>query len=62
MSSSHDDILRVGEYVRHYNHARPNGGLQLAQPILRLVTSPEHCAITRRDILGGIVHEYERAA
>jgi hypothetical protein len=37
-------------------------GLQLAQPIPHSVTALDGCAITRRDILGGIIHEYERAA
>ena len=49
-------------YVRHYNEARPHRGLQLTQPIPRPLTAPDVGAITRRDILGGIVHEYDRAA
>ena len=48
--------------VRHYNEARPHRGLQLTQPIPRPLTAPDVGAITRRDILGGIVHEYDRAA
>jgi hypothetical protein len=35
---------------------------QLHQSIPHLVTAPDGCAITRRDILRGIVHEYYRAA
>jgi Integrase core domain len=50
------------EYVRHYNQTRPHRGLQLAQPIPHSFTVLDGCAITRRDILGGIIHEYERAA
>lgn len=49
-------------YVRHYNEARPHRGLQLTQPIPRPLTAPDVGAITRRYILGGIVHEYDRAA
>jgi len=49
------------EYVRHYNEARPHRGLQLEQPVPRLITSTAGI-IARRDILGGIIHEYERAA
>jgi transposase InsO family protein len=52
-------VLR--EYVEHYNEARPHRGLALAQP----VTRPEPRAtgkVVRRDVLGGIIHEYERAA
>ena len=49
------------EYVRHYNEARPHRGLQLAQPVPWPITSTGD-KITRRDLLGGIIHEYERAA
>ena len=49
------------QYVRHYNQARPHRGLQLAVP--------EPCSehghggtVRRHDVLGGIIHEYERAA
>jgi hypothetical protein len=52
----------LDECVRHYNQARPHRGLQLAHPIPHPVTACRGGAITRRDILGGVVHEYERAA
>jgi transposase InsO family protein len=52
----------LDEYVRHYNEARPHRGLQLSQPIAGPVTPIGAGAITRRDVLGGIVHEYDRAA
>jgi len=52
----------LDEYVRHYNQARPHRGLQLAQPIPHPVSAPDGGAITRRDVLGGIVHEYDRVA
>ena len=54
----------LNEYVRHYNQARPHRGQQLAQPIPRsLPCRPTNNATTtRRDVLGGIIHEYERAA
>jgi transposase InsO family protein len=52
-------VLR--EYVRHYNEARPDRALALAQPVAR--PAPEGSGkVVRRDVLGGIVHEYERAA
>jgi hypothetical protein len=54
--------LVLDEYVRHYNQARPHRGLRLAQPIPHPVTASRGGVITRRDVLGGIVHEYERAA
>ena len=51
----------LGEYVRHYNGARPHRGLHLDAP--ELVVQPDHLGtVRRRDILGGIIHEYERAA
>ena len=51
----------VREYVRHYNEARPHRGLGLAQPVRR--PAPQAVGeVVRRDVLGGIVHEYERAA
>ena len=49
----------LDEYILQ---ARPHRGLQLAQPIARPLTAPGGDAVTRRDILGGIVHEYARAA
>jgi transposase len=52
----------LDEYLRHYNQARPHRGLQLAQPIPHPVSAPDGGAITRRDVLGGIVHEYDRVA
>jgi transposase InsO family protein len=51
----------LGEYVRHYNQARPHRGRQLAAPLARRdpSTGGEIC---RREVLGGIIHEYDRAA
>ncbi len=48
-------------YVRHYNRARPHRGLQLAVP--EPYSDPSSGGTVRRhDVLGGIVHEYDRAA
>ena len=52
----------LGEYVRHYNGARPHRSLDLDQPLPRPATTIANSKVIRRDILGGIVHEYERAA
>ena len=52
----------LDEYVRHYNEARPHRGLELAQPVPHPVSVPDGGAIIRRDVLGGIVHEYASAA
>jgi hypothetical protein len=56
--------LRV--YTRHYNEHRPHRALQLAPPdgvnstadVNRCATAP----VRRREILGGLIHEYRRAA
>jgi putative transposase len=62
VSQRHLEPLLV-EYLRHYNEARPHRGLQLDQPLPRLATSTTTDGkVIRRDVLGGIVHEYERAA
>jgi rod shape-determining protein MreB len=50
------------EYDCHYNEARPHRGLGLAQPVLPKALPIEDGTITRRDVLGGLIHEYERAA
>lgn len=54
----------LGEYFRHYNEARPHRGLQLDQPLPRPRprTPATGHRVVRHDILGGIIHEYERAA
>jgi putative transposase len=56
-------VLRA--YASHYNAGRPHRGLRLTTPE-RSESAP--CApakatgLLRRDILGGLIHEYERAA
>ena len=52
----------LADYVRHYNQARPHRGLQLAQPVPRPFTPITDGKVIRRDILGGVIHEYDRAA
>jgi putative transposase len=54
-------VLRV--YVDHYNHGRPHRALELRPPELdvRRDQSPVG-AIHRRSRLGGLIHEYYRAA
>lgn len=51
----------INEYLRHYNQARPHRSLDLAQPIPR-PAPPAGNRINRRDVLGGIIHEYDIAA
>ncbi|MGD0255553.1 MAG: integrase core domain-containing protein [Acidimicrobiales bacterium] len=52
----------LGESLRHYNQARPHRGLQLTAPFPRPVPSTTGGKVIRRDVLGGIIHEYDRAA
>jgi putative transposase len=57
-------VVRV--YVRHYNHHRPHRGLALATPAGRRQLAPTAPAartdVCRRDLLGGLLHEYDRVA
>jgi putative transposase len=57
-------VLQV--YVRHYNHHRPHRGLGLVTPEGRHQLVPLASAATaelcRRDLLGGLLHEYYQAA
>jgi len=55
----------LGEYVAHYNARRPHRGLDLRVPDPpsdppALASTPP--GVRRRDILGGLIHEYELAA
>ncbi len=52
----------VTEYLRHYNKARPHRSLDLGQPIPRDVTPITGDTIICREVLGGIIHEYDVAA
>jgi transposase InsO family protein len=56
-------LLRA--YASHYNSGRPHRGLQLATPdppqFARSAPAKAN-GLIRRDILGGLIHEYERAA
>jgi hypothetical protein len=55
-----EQVLR--EYERHYNRARPHRSLALRAPLARGQPSGRGGAVVRRDRLGGLIHEYERAA
>jgi putative transposase len=58
-------VLRV--YARHYNRHRPHRALALRAPeradgnATRL-RGPAYAPLNRRDLLGGLIHEYEHAA
>ena len=52
-------------YVAHYDEERPHRGLRLAVPVgtrapeARVTT---RTTVERMDVLGGLIHEYRRAA
>jgi len=65
-----DKILILGEghlrrvltaYVDYYNHARPHQGIDQHCPI-PLIGAAKDGPIERRDILGGVIHDYYRRA
>ncbi len=57
-----EQVLRA--YLAHYNAERPHRSLALAapagQPPLARGSPPP--AVLRRDVLGGLIHEYHAAA
>jgi transposase InsO family protein len=56
----------LDEYVAHYNRHRPHRGRNLRPPdgggITASVTDLAKVRIRRRKVLGGLIHEYDRAA
>jgi putative transposase len=58
----------LGVYVKHYNRQRPHRALDLKPPETRPPSSvaagsqPQDLHVHRRDLLGGLIHEYELAA
>jgi transposase InsO family protein len=55
------------EYLRHYNTVRPHRGLDLQppRPAARLTLvepGTGESSVRRVDVLGGLIHEYRRAA
>lgn len=56
-------VLRT--YIVHYNQARPHRGLALQTPIGNpspAVGDLRAANVRRRDVLGGLIHEYRNAA
>jgi putative transposase len=61
-----EHVLRV--YIRHYNGSRPHRALDLKppdasarSPVQSKMKPPNH-QVSRRDLLGGLIHEYDIAA
>jgi len=61
-----EHVLRV--YVRHYNRQRPQRALDLRPPeasdqaAVQAKSAPHDLHVSRRDLLGGLIHEYDTAA
>jgi len=59
-----EQVLRI--YIEHYNRYRPHRALGLAAPDpragLEVVGKDRQGRVRRRDLLGGLLHEYQRAA
>lgn len=53
-------VLR--EFATHYNANRPHRGLELAVPEPSTAETSTDGAVSRRDRLGGLIHEYHREA
>jgi transposase InsO family protein len=49
------------EYVSYYNERRPHQGLGHRCPV-PLARGPGCGAIARREVLGGLIHDYDRQA
>jgi len=52
----------LGEFVDHYNSARPHRGINLDAPVPLEPTSDTSRPVERVDRLGGVIHEYRRSA
>ena len=53
-------------YLEHYNTGRPHRGINLDVPVMPPMATvtllPFAGGVERVDILGGLIHEYERGA
>jgi putative transposase len=52
----------LAEFVDHYNSARPHRGVNLDAPIPLEPKGDTSRPVVRVDRLGGLIHEYRRAA
>jgi putative transposase len=65
VSRSHlEQVIRI--YVQHNNRHRPHWALLLQPPDtpaqLTILSEDDRGAVPRRDLLGGLLHEYQQAA
>ena len=54
------DFFSIGEWIEHYNQARPHRGLELRTPIARSDPVDATAAVGCRSRLGGLLREYSR--
>jgi hypothetical protein len=57
--------FQLDVYLEHYNRERPYRGLELGTPIDSQSGAGRACGrgpVERRDLLGGLIHEYSKAA
>ncbi len=52
----------LSAYAEHYNRVRPHRGLDLEPPDPGLRAKGTGTKVCRRDVLGGLIHEYDRSA
>ena len=57
-----DQETILAEYLDHYNAARPHRDLKLSPPRPTTTTTNLTGSIRRRDVVGGLIHEYELVA
>lgn len=58
MNESH--LRRVlTEYIGYYNQTRPHQGIEQRCPVPNGIAGRDG-AVKRRDVLGGIIHDYQR--
>jgi putative transposase len=62
----HQLVRVLRRYVEHYNQCRPHRSLGHIPPVAPVVAEPRSGSVPgrlrRRDLLGGLIHEYEPAA
>jgi putative transposase len=54
----------LAEYVAHFNHHRPHRALNQAAPLMSLPphAAPSQLCLRRRNLVGGLIHEYAQVA
>jgi putative transposase len=55
----------LSEYLEHYNTGRPHRGIDLEVLVrapVAMIAPPSLGGVKRDDLLGGLIHEYRRAA